>query len=481
MTPHPLDEVTAFLRRYVILPDEHALVAVVLWVAHAHAIEAAEATAYLSIQSPDKRCGKTRLLEVLHELVPNAIFTVGASEAALFRIIDRDPTPTLLVDEIDTVFGPKAKRENESLRGLINAGHRRGSTYLRCSTEGKTPKVEQYRVFCAKVLAGIGEPPDTITDRSIIIRMRRKAPGERVERLRNRTLIEAAHPLRQRLSEWTGAVLEAVHEARPDLPSEIDDRAQDGWEPLLALADIAGGDWPERARAAAIALSAGRGDTDQDSLGIRLLSEVRDVFDGLNGTDRIASKDLVAALREMELAPWATLNEHGLTDRGLAGLLRHYDIKPAVLRIGDSTPRGYQREQFTDAWARYCPTGTETPKNPPAAPPPPDKRNNRNNAMDKPIQGNQGAQHRTPVLRTENTREPQGQAVVADVAVKAGGNGHGGLGAFDMYRIKLTNIVRREPSIAPLQAAMRIGVDHQDPVFIQAYQDVARTLGTVTR
>ena len=159
MTPHPLDEVTAFLRRYVILPDEHALVAVVLWVAHAHAIEAAEATAYLSIQSPDKRCGKTRLLEVLHELVPNAIFTVGASEAALFRIIDRDPTPTLLVDEIDTIFGPKAKRENESLRGLINAGFERGATYLRCATDGRNQKVEQYRVFCAKVLAGIGEPP----------------------------------------------------------------------------------------------------------------------------------------------------------------------------------------------------------------------------------------------------------------------------------------------------------------------------------
>jgi hypothetical protein len=481
VTLHPLDDVAAFLRRYVIFPSEHALVAVVLWIAHTHAIDAAEATPYLNIQSPDRRCGKTRLLEVIAELVPNAIFTVGTSEAALFRIIDREPTPTLLVDELDTVFGPNAKRENESLRGLLNAGHRRGGTYLRCVTEGRNQKVEQYQVFCAKVLAGIGEPPDTITDRSIVIRMRRKAPGEKVERLRNRTLITAAHPLRRQLAEWTPSIIERASDAYPALPDELDDRAQDGWEPLLALADIAGGEWPEDARAAAVALAEVRSDTDRDSLGIRLLAEVRDVFDAQPGTERMSSADLVAGLRRMELAPWADLGGNGLTQRALANLLGRYDIHPAVLRMGDQTPRGYSREMFTDAWNRYCPAGGTPVQQTLGTSPAPDKRNKRNNPLDKPIPRVIGAQRNTPVLRIENGPEREGHADVADVADVAPLNGRNGFGERDRLKLQLLNIVIRNPRITPHEAANAVHSDATNPDFTWAFNEVTAARRTVTR
>jgi hypothetical protein len=124
-----LESVVAFVRRYVVLSATQAD-ATALWIAHTHAIPAAETTPYLQVTSAEKRSGKTRLLEVLELLVPRALLTVNISRAALFRVIEQE-APTLLLDEYDALFGFAANRRDEDLRALLNAGHRRGATVVR--------------------------------------------------------------------------------------------------------------------------------------------------------------------------------------------------------------------------------------------------------------------------------------------------------------------------------------------------------------
>ncbi|HET9256859.1 MAG TPA: DUF3631 domain-containing protein [Pseudonocardiaceae bacterium] len=247
-----LDEVAAFLARFVAFPSPAALTAAVLWVAHAHAIDAAESTPRIAFLSPEPGSGKTRALEVCELLVPHPMHAVNATPAALFRAVkDLASRPTILFDEIDTVFGPKAK-ENEEIRGLFNAGHRRGAVAYRCVGEGTRQKVEPFPAYAAVALAGLGDLPDTLMSRAVVIRMRRRAPGEHVEPFRHRIHAAEGHELREALAEWTASVATELETAWPAMPPGITDRPADVWEPLLAIADAAGGSWPDRARRACV-------------------------------------------------------------------------------------------------------------------------------------------------------------------------------------------------------------------------------------
>ncbi len=242
-----LDAVEAFLSGFVSYPSEHARVAHVLWLAHTHRMNAWKSTPRLAFLSPEPGSGKSRALEVTELLVPTPLFTVNVSPAALFRSMgakQRGP-PTLLYDEIDTVFGAKAK-ENEDVRGLLNSGHRRGATTLRCVNSGKGNEqtVEQFPAYCAVAPAGLGDLPSTIMTRSIVVRMRRRAPGETVEQFRPRLHRLEGEALRDRLEEWTRDVADDLDDAWPHLPEGVEDRDADVWEPLLAIAEAAGGDWP---------------------------------------------------------------------------------------------------------------------------------------------------------------------------------------------------------------------------------------------
>ncbi len=186
---HVLDDVEAYLGRFVAYPSEHAGVAHALWIAHTHLMDAWESTPRLAFLSPEPGSGKSRALEVTEPLVPRPIHAVNTSSAYLFRKVSDDAgPPTLLYDEIDTVFGPKAK-ENEDIRGMLNAGRRRGATAGRCVVRGKVIETEELRAYCAVALAGVGDLPDTIITRSVVIRMRRRAPHERVDPFRFRCTI----------------------------------------------------------------------------------------------------------------------------------------------------------------------------------------------------------------------------------------------------------------------------------------------------
>ena len=189
----------------------------------------------------DPRARNTELL------VPRPVEAVNVTPAYLFRKVGgRQDAPTILFDEIDTIFGPKAKRDNEEIRGLLNAGHRKGAVAGRCVVKGKQIHTEEIAAYCAVALAGLGDLPDTIMTRSVVVRMRRRAPGEHVEPYRRRQHSPEGHALRDRLAAWAEASVKALAAARPDMPAGIADRDADVWEPLLAIADAAGGDWPER-------------------------------------------------------------------------------------------------------------------------------------------------------------------------------------------------------------------------------------------
>lgn len=347
-----LDEIHAFLGRFVAYPSAHAHIAHVLWIVHTHLMAAWESTPRIAFLSPEPGSGKTRALEVSELLVPRPVEAVNVTPAYLFRKVgDPKGAPTILYDEIDTVFGPKAK-DNEEIRGLLNAGHRRGAVAGRCVVKGKQVETEEIPAYCAVALAGLGGLPDTILSRAVVVRMRRRAPGERVQAYRRRVHASDGHRIRDRLAAWARTVEATVSDAWPEMPAGIEDRDADIWEPLLAVADAAGGEWPGRARCSAVALVAASKESTP-SLGVRLLADLRLVF---GDKAAMSTEDIVTALNGLEEAPWSEIvSGKPLNALGLAQRLRQFSISSKNIRNGDKVCKGYSAEDLSDAWARYLP------------------------------------------------------------------------------------------------------------------------------
>ncbi len=362
-----LNAVQTFLSRFVAYPSQHALVAHVLWIIHAWLMDAWESTPRIAFLSPEPGSGKSRALEVTEPLVPRPVHAVNTTPAYLFRkVSDEAGPPTILFDEIDTVFGPKAK-DNEDIRGMLNAGHRKGAIAGRCVMRGKVVETEELPAYCAVALAGLDDLPDTIMTRAVVVRMRRRAPGEHVEPWRLRVNGPEAGQLRDRIADWAGALTEQLAgDFWPELPEQVTDRDADVWEALIAVADLAGGDWPERARGAAVALvAASKGRAP--SLGVLLLRDIRTVF-GHDAAHELTTEQLLAGLNRMEEAPWSTIRRgESLDGRGLSQRLGKYGIG-SKLHAGERGLRGYTRAQFVDAWSRYLPDAPATSA-PPATEP----------------------------------------------------------------------------------------------------------------
>lgn len=354
-----LEDTRHFVRRFLVISDAQAA-ALCLFILYTYAAEQFECAPYLQITSAEKRSGKSRLLEVLELLVNRPWLTSRTSAAALVRKL-HEAHPTLLLDESDAAFSGD-KEYSEALRGVLNAGHRKGGKASLCVGRGCDVKVIDLGVFGPKVIAGIGRLPDTVADRAIPIQLHRKRPGEKVERFRPRLIASAASDLRARLAQWaTGDRLEILRSDFPELPEALSDRQQDVSEPLVAVADLAGSEWGKVGRRALMDLFGGPAAAD-DSLGVKLLADIRVNFDG---RDRLSSKDLVAGLVEMEDSPWAELN-HGreITPNTVARLLRKFDIAPRTIRGEGNTFKGYLRDSFQDAWTRYVVSDPSTPADP---------------------------------------------------------------------------------------------------------------------
>jgi hypothetical protein len=355
MTYCPLDLVENYLRRFVAYPSEHALVAHVLWVAHCHLMSCWETTPRLAAMSEEKESGKTRLLEVTAELVPEPILSISASPAVIVRRIAQGQC-TLLYDEIDGVFGnAKAQEQNMDLRSVLNGGYRRGAKVHRCVIHGKKVDIEELDAFAPVALAGLRGLPDTLASRAIIIRMKRRAPDEHVEPFRCRYHSGEAKPIKEALAEWCQEQEANLIGVEPKLPRGIEDRAADCWESLLAIADAAGADWPDRARSAAVHFTTRAAD-ETLTAGVELLAHVQEAFGNEN---HLATAVLLERLRDRDESPWRDIRGKPLDDRGLARRLKGYGIKSKTVRIGDRTPKGYDAGDFQDAWRRYLPASVE--------------------------------------------------------------------------------------------------------------------------
>lgn len=353
-TSQVLDAVVSFLRRYLVMSDAQ-FAATTLWIAHTHAFEAADFTPYLAILSAEKRCGKTTLLDCLSLLAANPFKSGSFTTASVKRLAAN--RPTLLLDEIDTVFKPGQQDGAEALRGLLNDGFYAGGRSTFCNTD-RNNAVETIPAFSPKAFAGIGNYlPSTVLDRSILIRLKRRRRDETVERFRLRRVTAEATQVTSLLTAWAVQAIPELTFATPDSPPDLGDRAADIWEPLFAIADLAGGEWPLQARRIAVELASEAEDED-DSIGIALLADIRSL---LGSEDRIRSSELVERLSKIEGAPWYGYSKWWRGEWGataLATLLRPYDIKPTTIRVGPNTPNGYWTVAFKDAFDRLLPPTT---------------------------------------------------------------------------------------------------------------------------
>lgn len=348
-----LDHVRAFLQRFIAYPHEDALTAHTLWVAHCHAADLFDNTPRIAFLSPEPGSGKSRALEITELLVPRPVLSVNASTAYIFRkISDEAGVPTLLLDEVDAIFTGGKADASEDLRGLLNSGYRRGATAGRAAIRGKEIVTEEWPSFCPVALAGLGQLPDTLMTRSVVVPMKRRRHDQKVEPYRRRVHEREAVDLYEGLAELTRVNAAQLEDAWPALPDSIQDRDADVWEPLVAIADAAGGDWPVMARTAAERMVADAKNKPA-TLGIRLLADIRTA---MHGRDRISTVELLSALCAMETAPWASIKGEPIDSRFLARTLGKYEIDTNnTLKISGQAVKGYARHHFADAWDRYLP------------------------------------------------------------------------------------------------------------------------------
>jgi hypothetical protein len=347
-----LDEIDAFLARFVVYPSDHYRRLHALWIAHTHLIECFDSTPRIAFLSPEPGSGKSRALEVTEPLVPRPVHAVNTTSAYLFRKVD-DPEgkPTILYDEIDTVFGPKAK-ENEDIRGMLNAGHRKGAVAGRCVVRGKIIETQELDAYCAVALAGLNDLPDTIMTRSVVVRMQRRSANEKVEPWRNRINGPEGEELGKRLAVWADSVRAEAANYWPEMPPGVTDRAADVTEALLSVADLAGGHWPATSRCNVVTLVTDLQDKGP-SVGVQLLRDIHSYFSETVESN-VCSGSLLTNLKGMEEGIWAEID---FTPRKLARRLANYGIKPTTVRLADGKVlKGYKREDFADAWNRYLPS-----------------------------------------------------------------------------------------------------------------------------
>jgi putative DNA primase/helicase len=347
--PEPVDgaealhEVSGAFASYVALPDG-AADSLALWCAHTHLFNAFICSPRLNITSPERGCGKSTLRDVAALFVPRPILTENLSVAVLFRLVDAQ-APVILADEYDAWL-----KDNEELRGLLNAGHRRGAKVYRC--EGDRHEVRAFNAYTPAVLCGIGALPGTLHDRSIVLRLDRAKPGELSVRFDPRHT-ESEVELCRKLARWCTDNREQIQEIDPVLPNGVFNRLADNWRPLFAIAKVAGEDWPNRCADAFAKLSS-RNDADSESLRVNLLDDIRQIF----RSDRMFSKDVIDGLKEMTESPWPEVcRGKPITERWLARNLAAFNIHSKTLRIDHDRAKGYELEDFSNVFERYLHSG----------------------------------------------------------------------------------------------------------------------------
>ena len=341
-----VDDVSEFIGRYVVLDDDERLV-VALWVIHTYIFEAFPQTPYLAINSPERECGKTRLVEVLEQICCRAWKVISPSESVVYRKITTDK-PTILIDEVDVMFSSKDSKF-EPIVALLNAGNRAGTTVPRVLNP-QSNELMEWKVFCPKVLAGIGTLPEATASRSIPIRLERKTREQIVERFRLRHVEGPATALRDQIQ----ATLEEVQlDDEPDLPEALSDRQQDSAEPLLAIADALG--CGDAARAALVGLFAGERADVVESDALKLLRDLRTIFGEHPDRKALFTEWIITYLEQLDDSPWKSWFGRGVNANDIADLLRPYKVTSKQVKIDGTGKKGYSRDDLWPVWERYLP------------------------------------------------------------------------------------------------------------------------------
>jgi hypothetical protein len=342
-----LADLCAIIGQHVIA-DPPTIRAAALWIVHTYCMDVLTVSPLAHISAPEMRCGKTVLLTAMMRLVYRPLPVSSITTSAIFRSVELW-SPTLGIDEADAFL-----KDNEEARGLINSGlYREGASVIRCVGDDHTPT--KFSTWAPKILCGIGKLAGTIEDRSIPLRMRRKVTGEAAANIR-RSDPQPWLNLQARLTRWTRDHQHRIASASPALAHGLGDRAQDCWEPLLSIADVAGGEWPGLARVAALALHGVEEETP--SIGVELLRDIEAAFKKRQ-TSRLATTELLSILTDDEEAPWAAWNRGSpLRPRQLAGRLSEFGIKSKTTRLPNGAQlKGYALADFGDAFTRYLSPG----------------------------------------------------------------------------------------------------------------------------
>jgi putative DNA primase/helicase len=393
------------ISKYVVM-DEHFRVTGALWAVHTYLLDCFMISPRLGITAPVKGCGKTTLLDVLSRLVFRALLSANISPSSVFRVVQKY-RPCTLMDEADTFL-----RDNEELRGVLNSGHRRGGSVVR--TVGDQHEPRSFSTYSAVAIALIGTLPDTLADRSVEIRLKRKLASETVTSFRI-DRVEHLDVLARKIARWARDNADAIRSADPDMPEGIYNRAADYWRPLLQIADVAGDAWGKRARQAIIANAQG-GKVEEGSRIEQVLLHIREIFTVSDHLDRITSADVCTRLAENTDRPWA---EYGktrkpITPAALARLLKPLGITAQVIRVGDETARGYYRNQFDEAFNRFL------------GPLPP-KCNSVTNAANTGTSSTFQSVTDEPLLHFENDQKPNNDGLCYTVTLSPGEAGEEGL------------------------------------------------------
>lgn len=343
-----VSEVERFLRRFVVLP-EAAYLTVSTWIVGTYVAQHFDCFPYLALLSPLKRCGKTRLLEVLEVLVRNPRRGTAPSPAALFRMMSA--MPTLFLDEVEALNSRNKSETAQALLAILNAGHRKGATIPRC--DGPRHEVKDFSVYGPKVFAAIGRLPDTLTDRSILVTMQRRIKTQEIERFLATRAASQAKPIRDALANFADAHQGVIEESYRhvldlDLPF-LGDRDADLWIPLFAICAVAAPDRVSELKRSSLVLSGAKAGTDaDDSLSLQLLTDLKAVWP--ENEECCGTATLIASLRSLEESPWA---EFELSPRKLTRMLKPFGLETRTIRFGERVCRGYRYDALEPAFLRY--------------------------------------------------------------------------------------------------------------------------------
>jgi len=336
-----LSELKAIYNQYAILP-EGADVVLSLWTLGTYCFNAFRIYPMINLSSPEKRCGKSTVMALLKALTNKSVLASNISSAAIYRVTELCK-PTLLIDEADTFL-----KDNDELRGIVNSGHSKDTAFvIKCDGDQNEPK--KFSTWTPKALALIGDLPDTIKDRSIVISMRRRLPDEAVSKM-PLSATDQFLDIRRKCKRWAADNFGQLTKYTPTLPSHNNDREIDNWTPLFSIAGICGQEQDVLDSMVSISPK-----DEDDGIGSMMLGDIKEIF-ATRGVDKVFSQDMMSDLIDLDDRPWADWRRgNSITKNSVARLLKPYKIKPKSIRFGSETGKGYTLKSFEDAFSRYLP------------------------------------------------------------------------------------------------------------------------------